>query len=226
MSPHDPHVRLYATTQRRDARPMAVSVSCSSCSRLGRAALISLATSLATAACSAGRTGESAPPAATSVAAQTPPAATPEPTTAGAHAPPPPPPPEMMAGTHDARQPPPAPSGAPVAGDAKGMVVIGTPTSNVGSVPNAERTLAGMRFGLRYCYDRGLVADPQAHGHLKITMKIAPTGEVKEVTLTPANVLSPPVRACIAARVQAGRFDPPKGGATTLSVPVGFGEER
>jgi hypothetical protein len=93
-------------------------------------------------------------------------------------------------------------------------------------VPNAARTLAGMRAGFRYCYDRGGAADPSMHGHLKITMKVAPTGEVTEVTLTPSNVLSPPVRACIAERAQAGKFEPPKGGATTLSVPVDFGKEH
>ena len=152
----------------------------------------------------------------------------------------------MMAGSEGVKPPPSTPpsagkpttpssgappaSGAPAAGGVQKAstetVVIGTPTSNVGSVPNAERALAGMRAGFRYCYDRALAADPQAHGHLKMTMNLAPTGEVKEVTLSPANVLSPPVRACIAARVQAGKFDPPKGGATTLSVGVDFGKER
>jgi hypothetical protein len=99
------------------------------------------------------------------------------------------------------------------------------PTSNQGTVPNAERVLAAMRAGFRYCYDRGIAVDPSMHGHLKITMKLAPTGEVKEVTLTPANVLSPSLRACVAARAQAGKFEPPKGGATTLSVPVAFGKD-
>jgi hypothetical protein len=93
-------------------------------------------------------------------------------------------------------------------------------------VPNAERVLAGMRAGFRYCYDRGLAGDASMHGHVKITMKLAPAGEVKEVTLTPAKVLSPPVRACVAARAQAGKFEPPKGGATTLSVPVDFGKQQ
>jgi hypothetical protein len=153
----------------------------------------------------------------------------------------------MMAGTEDVKPPPPtpdakvpaggriagappSPSGAPPApaGAHKGplgAVGIGTPISNLGTVPNAERALAGMRAGFRYCYDRGLAVDPSMHGHLKITMKLAPTGEVKEVTLTPANELSPPVRACVAARAQAGKFEPPKGGATALSVPVVFGKE-
>jgi hypothetical protein len=89
-----------------------------------------------------------------------------------------------------------------------------------GTVNNAQRVVSGMSAGFRACYNRGLQSNPEMSGSVKVTARIGPNGEVQSVTATPGGSISGDVASCIASRVRSAQFDPPEGGAATISIPV------
>lgn len=104
----------------------------------------------------------------------------------------------------------------------KGDVLPGTLEMSV-PVANAERTIAKLRPSFRSCYQqKGLSMDSTMAGKLVIRIDIAPNGEVRSVTKTGGNGLSPAVEQCIIGKVQNASFDAPGGGGSKLDVPVTF----
>jgi TonB family protein len=93
-------------------------------------------------------------------------------------------------------------------------------------VPNADRTVAGLRAAFRRCYQNGLANEPGMQGQLVVTTRIEPNGSVESAKVTSNSGLSAAVGACIARQVQNAQFDRPAGGASTLQIPVKFVQQR
>lgn len=90
----------------------------------------------------------------------------------------------------------------------KGNVTLSDTQVQGGSIGNAARVVAGMRAGLRACYNRGLAEDPDSAGTIRLTLFVASRGAVlkADVNLTgdvPISSLS-----CIRSRAMAAQFEP------------------
>lgn len=99
---------------------------------------------------------------------------------------------------------------------------LANPATSGGSVSNAARTVAGMRAGLRACYQRGLDENPDASGSLRLTIRVGAGGEVVGVSVSPSGNLPASVVQCVTKHVRVAQFDAPEGGAAVISVPVTF----
>ncbi|HWA73803.1 MAG TPA: AgmX/PglI C-terminal domain-containing protein [Polyangiaceae bacterium] len=99
---------------------------------------------------------------------------------------------------------------------------VAPPSTSGGLVSNAAKVVAGMRAGFRACYQRGLAADPDASGSIRLTIRVGAGGEVSGVTASPAGNLPGTVVSCVQARAQVAQFDAPQGGAAVIVVPVTF----
>jgi hypothetical protein len=86
--------------------------------------------------------------------------------------------------------------------------------------------VADMAKDLKRCYDVGRVHDSKMSGSVKLVVAIGATGQVASVTLGKAFGLSLEVLECVADRVQAASFAPPKAGSATLVVPLEFSPEN
>ncbi len=95
-----------------------------------------------------------------------------------------------------------------------------------GTVGNASRVVAGMRAGFRACYNRGLQANPDMSGSVRVTARIGPNGEVLSASAAPSGSISSDVANCIASRVKSAQFDPPEGGAATVVIPVTLVQQK
>ena len=95
-----------------------------------------------------------------------------------------------------------------------------TVSSVSGSVPSDARVLAGMRPGMKACFNQILNQDPTtADGRVTLTVAIAANGEVDSVTPS-ATTLPPPDVACVSRRVRNVQFDAPGGAGRTLVIAV------
>ena len=89
------------------------------------------------------------------------------------------------------------------------------------AIPNAEQAIARLRPGFRSCYNKGLANDPSMAGSITIAIKVAPSGDITDVTKKGGSGLSSDVEQCIIKRARNGTFDAtPSGG--TISVPIQF----
>ncbi len=104
----------------------------------------------------------------------------------------------------------------------KGNASVGSASVAGGAVSNASRVVARMRAGFRACYNRGLNENPDISGRINLVLRIGPGGEVTSVSASKTGNLPASVVACVKARAQSGRFSPPEGGASAVSVPVNF----
>lgn len=94
--------------------------------------------------------------------------------------------------------------------------------TGAGDIPNAQATLARMRSGFRYCYNKGLATDPSLHGSITLAITVAPSGEVTGVTKKTGGLVAD-VDDCLVRRAKAASFDAsPKGG--TVNVPLTFAQ--
>jgi hypothetical protein len=89
-------------------------------------------------------------------------------------------------------------------------------------VPGADAVIAGMRAGFRRCYQRALDQYPDAKGSLRLTLRVAPNGEVAGVGVAASGNLPGSLSSCVSERANAARFAAPEGGAAVVIVPVSF----
>ena len=103
-----------------------------------------------------------------------------------------------------------------------GSASVGGASVSGGTVSNASRVVAGMRAGFRACYQRGLSANPDIQGSVRLSIRVGPGGEVQSVSASPSGNLGGDVVGCVRSRAQAAQFDPPEGGSAVVVVPVTF----
>lgn len=115
-------------------------------------------------------------------------------------------------------------SGTGTSTEVKGPVGNASVSSNVavGNVSNAASVVAAMRAGFRRCYQRGLEANPDIAGSIRLTIQVGPGGNVSSVTGAPSGNLPGTVVDCVKSRAQAAQFAPPDGGSAVINVPVSF----
>jgi hypothetical protein len=82
----------------------------------------------------------------------------------------------------------------------------------------ASQVVAGMRAGLRNCYNRALAQNPGVYGVVTLFIEVAPEGYVTGVTSTAEGTLPESVAACLKARANAATFDPAMSSTTLVLV--------
>lgn len=112
-------------------------------------------------------------------------------------------------------------TGTKVTGPKAGMPGVSSSVAG-GNISNAAKTVAAMRAAFRACYQKGLDANPDAQGSIRLSIKVGPGGEVSSVSATPSGNLPPSVVDCVSARARRAQFDPPEGGGAVVAVPVTF----
>jgi hypothetical protein len=92
-----------------------------------------------------------------------------------------------------------------------------------GNVSNAARVIAGLRSGLRDCYQR---EQSDAEGAIRFRLTVGAGGEVTAVSAQPSGGATGQLVQCTTARVRAAKFNAPEGGSATIAFPVTFVIER
>jgi hypothetical protein len=103
-----------------------------------------------------------------------------------------------------------------------GRADIAPPEVPGSDLPDAARTVNGMRAGLRACYKHGLDEDPTMQGSVRITARVGSNGEVTSASPSGGGGLSSSVIACLANRVRGSQFSPPANGGATVVIPMVF----
>jgi hypothetical protein len=99
---------------------------------------------------------------------------------------------------------------------------VAPPNVGVGSLPDAQRVVSGLRGQLRFCYKHELDRDPNAKGTIHVTAKIGTNGEVTSVQ-TANSGMSSAMADCVKRVVGGAQFGPPVGGGSAmLSFPVTY----
>ncbi|MDB4972100.1 MAG: putative abductin-like protein [Myxococcaceae bacterium] len=79
---------------------------------------------------------------------------------------------------------------------------------------------------VRFCYERGLVGDPQLSGRVAVSFLIAPSGAVQQAGIKESTLGSKAVTDCIAQAVRRFTFPAPEGGGyVQVSYPFSFAAE-
>ncbi len=86
-----------------------------------------------------------------------------------------------------------------------GTVEIGSAVVT-GEIDDAQRVIAGLRAGLRACYQRSLAEHPDVSGTIHLTVFVAADGTVKNVESRGAGGFPPELTSCIKARVTSAVF--------------------
>jgi len=104
-------------------------------------------------------------------------------------------------------------------GPRESNTTIGSADVEGGKIGNAERVVAGMKAGFRACHNRGLASDPDAHGQVRIIVRVGTSGEVLDARLEPRGTLSDEIIDCLRRRVVAATFvaPEPSGSQATIS---------
>jgi len=93
--------------------------------------------------------------------------------------------------------------------------------------PRFETAIAQLRPSFRSCYvHKGLDVDPTMEGKLVIDIKIAPNGDVSDVTKVDGSGLSSAVEQCIIERAHNASFSAPGGTGTHARVPIIFRQQH
>ena len=97
------------------------------------------------------------------------------------------------------------------------------PAPPLREIPEAERTIAGLRGRFRACYQAGLNLDHELDGCVIVQVRVAPDGAVESATPAITDRLSPKVIECLAGALRRAQFVAPGGDDTiTLYVPITF----
>lgn len=98
-----------------------------------------------------------------------------------------------------------------------------------GSAPGVYRTNASLlaviqRYapGIQYCYETELKRDPSLRGKLVVSMSVAPSGEVTDVTVVQNTVRSDRLAGCALSQIRDWKFPPIPSGVTTFQTPFVF----
>jgi hypothetical protein len=102
-----------------------------------------------------------------------------------------------------------------------GVAQVGSVTFIRGTVPDADRVLAGNRPRFRSCYQTGLNSDPTMAGSVLIEVTVAKNGDVVGATVVNNTGLSPATAACAASVIRRSTFSAP-GSDVKLRVPLTF----
>lgn len=100
--------------------------------------------------------------------------------------------------------------------------VSGSGSVSGGKISNAERVIAMARAKARACYQQGLGANPDMEGRASFTLSVSGSGSVSSASVSPSGSLSPSVASCIKGALSGLSFDPPEGGAATISGSFSF----
>jgi len=102
----------------------------------------------------------------------------------------------------------------------KGTESVGSIQTS-GAISNADAAIAKLRPGFRSCYNKGLANDPSMAGKIILSIKVAPNGDVSDVSKAGGTGLSSDVEQCIINRAKHASFDA-SGSGSTVQVPVTF----
>ena len=102
-----------------------------------------------------------------------------------------------------------------------GTTSVAPPDVHAGTLPDAGRTVAGLKGPLRTCYKHALDEDPTMRGSVRVTAKIASNGEVSSVQAANGGLSSSMV-ACVTRVVRGAQFSPPGDGGAVVSIPMTF----
>lgn len=98
-----------------------------------------------------------------------------------------------------------------------------------GAAPGVYRTNASLlaviqRYapGIQYCYETELKRDPSLRGKLVVSMSVAASGEVLEVTVVQNTVRSDRLAGCALSQIRDWRFPAIPSGVTTFQTPFVF----
>jgi hypothetical protein len=101
-----------------------------------------------------------------------------------------------------------------------GRADVAPPEPLGGDVPDAPRTVGGLKGMLRTCYRHAQDEDPNMRGSVRVTARIAPNGDVTSVQAANSG-LSAKMVACVTRVVRGAQFSPsPNGGA--VAIPMTF----
>jgi hypothetical protein len=89
--------------------------------------------------------------------------------------------------------------------------------------PAVIQRIVRSRFGqFRACYEKGLAADPNLHGLVKVKFVIDTDGNVPMVADDDSDLPDANVVACVVKGFGALRFPQPEGGVVTVVYPIMF----
>ena len=77
-----------------------------------------------------------------------------------------------------------------------------------------------MRAGIRTCYQRGLVNDPNQRGSFRVRVAVGAEGQVTRADVEGAKGISDETLGCIVRRIQAASFARPEYGGATFSFSI------
>lgn len=99
--------------------------------------------------------------------------------------------------------------------------------STSGTLPREtiRRIIQQNRNRFRACYERGLAADPNLAGRVKVRFVIRTDGSVADVTDAGSDLPNRTVVACVLRAFESIRFPSPEGGSVTVIYPLAFTSE-
>ncbi len=113
-------------------------------------------------------------------------------------------------------------SGTTAAVAAPKASVSGGGSVSAGKINGAERVLRGAQGRIRGCYQAGLGSNPDMEGRVSYTLSISGSGSVSNASVSPSGSLSGGVVSCIRGVLSGLSFDPPEGGAASVSGSYSF----
>ncbi len=111
---------------------------------------------------------------------------------------------------HSSDKPKPATGRFELKSDLEAGAAAGQPATK-GSLSKSviQRVIRSKLTGIRYCYEKQLIVQPNLKGKVTAKFMIAPTGAVSRVS---ASGMTPAVSQCIEKTIQSMQFPPPSGG--------------
>jgi hypothetical protein len=102
----------------------------------------------------------------------------------------------------------------------KARAAIG-PVTGGADVSDRDRVAAGMRAGMRACFNRALAENPElAGGSVRLVVRLDAAGAVRDVVAVSREITHGALLNCLRARARAARFAAPGSGVATLVIPV------
>lgn len=106
----------------------------------------------------------------------------------------------------------------------RGIVANAEPTVT-GSLDkhSIQRVIRARSRGIRYCYEKALLAEPTLAGRVAVGFKIKADGRVVKVTIDESTLKNKQVEGCIKRAIQRWRFPKPAGGGVVeVKYPFAF----